>query len=82
MSVTKFQLGKKGLSKEFIESLRNAFNGTDSIRLSLLKSSTRDRDERIQIADEIISKLGKGKYTCKIIGYTIILKKWRKPRKI
>ena len=78
----KMQIGKNGLSDEFIDSLKLAFKNTENIRIHLLKSSTRDRQEVKEIAEKIISELGeKGKYTHKIIGFTIALRKWRRARK-
>jgi len=74
------QIGKKGFTPEFIEDLKMRFKNVENIRVSLLKSSTRDKQEAKKIAEEIIEKLG-DKYTYKLIGYTIILKKWRKARK-
>lgn len=73
------QIGKNGLTKEFIESLKNAFKNTDNARVSVLKSATRNRDELEKWAQSIIADLGKN-YTSKIIGWTIVLTKWRKAR--
>jgi RNA-binding protein YhbY len=73
------QLGKKGLTQEFIENLKKAFLKNENIRISVLKSGTRDRAELKQMADKILGELGKN-YTCTIIGYTLVLRKWRKAR--
>lgn len=70
------QLGKNGLTGEFIETLRNAFKNTENIRVGVLKSATRDREELKEWAEKIIVGLGKN-YTYKIIGWTIVLRKWR-----
>ncbi len=79
MALIKLQLGKKGLNSDFIESLKKYFERADSIRVSILKSATRDREEIKKWSSEILSKLGKN-YTCKIIGFTLVLRKWRKAR--
>jgi len=73
------QMGKKGLTPEFIEDLKVKFARVENIRLSLLKSSTRDKEELNRIKDEILKELGP-KFTAKVIGFKIILKKWRKAR--
>ncbi|MFH1249145.1 MAG: YhbY family RNA-binding protein [archaeon] len=73
----KAQIGKNGLTEGLIELLKNSFKNHDSVRISLLKTSTRDRKAAVEIAEKISSKLGK-KYTYKIMGFTICLKKWRK----
>ena len=77
--MTQLQIGKKGLTPEFIEGLKKAAEGVENIRISLLKSSGRDREEVKEIKDQILEKLGE-KFTAKIIGFTIVIKKWRKAR--
>lgn len=72
------QLGKQGLSENFIMSLKNLFKNHENVKISALKNSTRERDELKKISSEILDKLGKN-YTSKIIGFKIVIKKWRKP---
>jgi len=72
------QLGKKGLTKNFIDTLSDHFKSSRNVKISVLKSSTRDKKELKEISDKILDGLGKN-YTSRIIGYTIVLKKWRKP---
>jgi RNA-binding protein YhbY len=72
------QLGKKGLTDNFVETLRNHFKNHLNIKISVLKSLTRDRKELREISEKILEDLGKN-YTCRIIGYTLVIKKWRKP---
>jgi len=79
MVLIKMQIGKKGLTPEFIETLKAAFIKNDNVRISVLKSGTRNRDELKNMAEKILSELGKN-YTCTIIGYTLVLRKWRKAR--
>lgn len=74
------QMGKAGLTKAFIKSLRKAFKYREIVKISVLRSSTRDREELQAMAKEICKALGEN-FTSKTIGFTIILKKWRKPRK-
>ncbi len=71
------QIGQKGLTDEFIENLKKAFNNVENVRINLLKSAGHDKSKVKQYSDEILEKLGR-KYTAKIIGFTIITKKWRK----
>jgi RNA-binding protein YhbY len=73
----KAQIGKNGLTKGFSELLKNLFKNHSSVRVSLLKTSTRDRNAAVEIAEKLRAELGK-KYTYKIMGFTILLKKWRK----
>jgi len=71
------QLGKQGITNNFIETLKNYFKKHENVKISALKSSTRDKNELRKISSEILDKLGKN-YTSRIIGFTIVIKKWRK----
>ena len=78
--IANIQLGKQGLTDNFIKTLEDHFKKSDNVRISVLKSCCRDREELKEISKEILEKLGKN-YTARIIGYVIAVKKWRKPRK-
>ena len=71
------QLGKQGITDNFIETLKDHFKKHDNVRVSVLKSAGHEKDKVKKISDEILEKLGKN-YTSRIIGFTIVLKKWRK----
>ena len=75
--IGRVQLGKNGITENFIEILRNFFISHENVKISVLKSATRDKNELKEISMEIVDKLGKN-YTAKTIGYTIVVKKWRK----
>ncbi|MBM3247024.1 hypothetical protein FJZ17_00575 [Candidatus Pacearchaeota archaeon] len=79
--LVKLQIGKNGFTPEFMNNLKTRFadKGVESIRVSLLKSSSRDKEEMQEWADKMLQELGKN-FTSKIIGYTIVLRKWRKAR--
>lgn len=68
-------IGKNGITDNFIETLRTYFKTHNNVKVSLLKSS--NREEKKKYAEEIVSKLGKN-YSFKVIGFVITLKKWRK----
>lgn len=68
------QIGKAGVTDNFIQTLENAFKTHYTIRLSALQSSGRDKDSIVKIADDIVSRL-KGNYAYRILGFTIIMKK-------
>ena len=74
------QIGKHGITDNFILSLKNLFKKHWNVKISVLKNATRDKKEIKKFSDEILEKLGKN-YTSKIIGFTIVVKKWRKVRK-
>ena len=75
------QLGKKGLTKEFLKDIEKRLDKyrNATIKIRVLKSARENKEYVKKYAEEIISRLGK-KYTYKILGFSIFLKKWRKLR--
>jgi len=74
------QLGKQGLTDNFIDTLKNHFKKHDVVRISVLKSAGHDKKKVKEHSDKLLDDLGVN-YTSKIIGFTIILKKWRKAKR-
>jgi RNA-binding protein YhbY len=83
MATANIQLGKQGITENFISSLKNYFKTRQNVRISVLKSARDEGKEgKKQVkeySEKILEKLGKN-YTAKIIGFVIVLKKWRKAR--
>ena len=77
MAISQVQLGKQGVTENFIHTLESHFKKHDIVKISVLKSCCRDREELKEMANKMVNSLGKN-YTSKIIGYTIIVRKWRK----
>lgn len=75
------QIGKKGLTKEFIEDLKSRFEkpAVKNIKISVLKSARESKADVKKYAEEIVKKLGK-KYTFRVLGFSIFIKKWRQAR--
>ena len=73
-------LGKQGISENFIESLKTRFKNHENIKICVLKSAGHDRNKIKEYSEEILGELG-GKYTARIIGFTIFLKKWRREQR-
>jgi RNA-binding protein YhbY len=75
------QLGKKGLTEDFIKDIGKRFEKyrNASMKISVLKSARESKDDVKKYAEEIKDKLGE-KYTYRVIGFSIILRKWRKAR--
>ena len=77
------QIGKAGVTDNFIETLKKHFVNREHIRISVLRSARGDgkegRDVVKKISEEILNKLGKN-YTSRIIGFVIAVRKWRKAR--
>ncbi|MDD2444829.1 MAG: YhbY family RNA-binding protein [Candidatus Nanoarchaeia archaeon] len=75
--VKKIQLGKKGITPEFIDQIKTIFQKQKILRINLLKSACRDKEQKIEFAEEIVKNLGSN-YKYKIIGYVIVILKFRK----
>ena len=74
-----FQIGKQGVTSGTIESLKNAFKDREDAKIKVLKSAGADKENVKKIGEKIVSELG-SKFTFKIVGFTIFMKKWRKAR--
>ncbi|MCS7134623.1 MAG: YhbY family RNA-binding protein [Candidatus Pacearchaeota archaeon] len=75
-----FQLGKKGLCENFLESLSKTFKNHKLVKISVLKSCTRNRDEIKRLAEKIREEMEKRynkKFVSKIVGFTIFVIKWQ-----
>ncbi len=80
-SESEIQLGKKGLTSEFLTNLKQRFEKyqNKTIKIHILKSARESKQDVKKYAKEIQEYLGV-KFTYKIIGFSIFLKKWRKAR--
>jgi len=73
------QLGKAGLTENFMQTLKTRFDKHRTIKVSVLKSAGREKKQVKEYSEKMLNELGE-KFTSKIIGFTIILKKWRKAK--
>jgi len=78
--ISTIQVGKRGISENLIETLKSHFKKHTNVKLVFLQSSTRDKKKLKKQAEEVINGLGKN-YTYRILGFTIFIKKWRKPQR-
>ena len=74
------QLGKNGITENFIQTLKRYFENHEQVKISVLKSARENREDMKKHSEEILAKLGKN-YTAKLIGFKIVLKKWRKDKR-
>jgi len=79
-ALTQSQIGKNGVTSNFIETLKTYFKKHDIVKISVLKSGGHEKSKVREYSNQIISDLGEY-YTSKIIGFTIIVRKWRKARR-
>jgi len=81
-SPIEIQLGKNGLSKEFMEDLKKRFDkrGVKNIKIKVLPSARESRDDVKKYSEEIMKYLG-NKFNSRIIGFSIFVKKFRKEQR-
>lgn len=77
MTQSQIQLGKQGVTENFILTLKNHFNKHDNVKVSVLKSAGHNKEAVKEYADAILDKLG-DHYTARTLGFTIFLKRWRR----
>ena len=80
MSQGQVQLGKSGVTENFIGTIKNHFNKHDNVKIHVLKSAGHNKEDIKKYADEIVAHLGK-LYTAKTLGFSIFIKKWRRPQR-
>lgn len=81
-SQKEIQLGKKGITEEFVRDIEQRLEKHRNITLkvSVLRSIRPNGKEDVKkYADQLVDKLG-NKYTVKTLGFSIFLRKWRKAR--
>ncbi len=72
------QIGKAGITDNFISSLKDYFKNNKDIKISVLKSARENGKKDVKnYQKEILEKLGKN-FKSRIIGYTICIKRLRK----
>jgi RNA-binding protein YhbY len=75
--IIRFQLGKKGLTPEFINQTKNAFENEKVIKISILKSACRNKKDAEKIGEDLTAALGKN-FSFRLIGYVLTVRKSRK----
>ncbi|MBT7706139.1 hypothetical protein HN747_01700 [archaeon] len=75
--IKRLQIGKNGLTPEFIDQVKVLFVKQKILKINILKSACRDKAEAEKMADELIEALGR-KYKYKLVGYVITLLQFRK----
>ena len=71
------QLGKNGITENFIETLKDHFKNHENVKISVLKSAGHEKNKVHGYSEKILERLGKN-YTARVLGFTISLKKWRR----
>jgi len=79
MAIKELQLGKNGITDNFIGTVKTYFTDVRTVKISVLPSARENKADIKKYANELLEKLGVY-YTARCIGFTITLKKWRKAR--
>ena len=79
-AIKKLQIGKNGLTPEFIEQVKSVFENGKLVKISILKSACRDKKDAEKIGKEISDALG-SKYDYKLVGYVLTVIKYRKEQR-
>ena len=75
--IKRFQLGKNGLTNEFINQIKVSFQKEKIVKINVLKAASRNKEEVKKMADELVTQLGE-KYKYKLVGYVLTVMKFRK----
>ena len=73
------QLGKKGLTKEFLEDVKKRLEkpAVKNLKISVLASARESKEDVKKFSEGIKEFLGP-KFTTRVLGFSIFIKKWRK----
>jgi len=80
MTIREIQLGKNGITENFMSTLKTYFDKVRTVKISVLKSARENKFDVQEYSKNLLNKLGEN-YTSRVIGFTIVLKKWRKPQR-
>ena len=78
--IRQLQMGKAGLSEAFVEQVRSVFENETLVKISILKSACRDKDEARKIGEDLVGSLGT-KFGFKLVGYVLTVIKFRKDQR-
>ena len=78
--IKKLQMGKNGLSPEFIDQVKSIFEKETLVKIAILKSACRDKKDAEKIGKDLVNELGK-KYDYKLVGYVLTVIKYRKEQR-
>ena len=77
MAQSQVQIGKNGVTANFISTLKNHFKKRQDVKVTALKSAGHEKEKIKEYRDKIVSELGKN-YSARIVGFSIFVKKWRR----
>ena len=75
--IKRLQMGKKGMTPEFINQVKGIFEKERVLKITILRSASRNKEEVKKMGDELVAMLG-NKYKYRLIGYVLTLMRFRK----
>lgn len=76
MPLSKIQIGKNGITQNFIETLKTHFKKHSNVKVQVLKSA-RDAKSAKEYSEEILKALGEN-YSARVVGFVINIKRLRR----
>jgi RNA-binding protein YhbY len=76
--ISSVHVGKNGVSETLVETIKAHFKKHRNVKVVFLKNFSRDRKVIKRESEKLLDALGKN-YTYRILGFTLFIKKWRKP---
>ena len=77
MTQGQVQLGKNGITENFIGTIKYHFTKNNNVKVSVLKSTEHDKEKMKIFLEEILKRLGNN-HSGRVVGFSIFLKKWRR----
>jgi|TARA_Y100000310_G_scaffold344480_1_gene457472 RNA-binding protein YhbY len=77
MVVSKVQLGKNGVTKNFIQTLKSHFKKHSNVKISVLKSAGHEKVVVKEYQEKILGELGNN-YVARAVGFVINIRRLRR----
>ena len=81
--VVNVQIGKTGITENFIDNLKKASMQHSQIRISVLRSFSRDKAKIKEVAEEICKQIetDRFRFKAKVLGFTILILRFKNRKK-
>ena len=75
--IKRLQIGKNGLSQEFVQQVKKIFENEQILKISILKSARKNKQDAEKIGQKLVDALGKN-YIFRLVGYVLTINKFRR----
>ena len=81
--VVNVQIGKTGITENFIDNLKKASMQHSQIRISVLQSFSRDKAKIKEVAGDICKQIetDRFRFKAKVLGFTILILRFKNRKK-